>query len=156
MTHWDVCGLGAAGFVLCLDSVGIKPDIKNGLRVAHGEIKWSKPVACNVYIGGPPRPCCLAVAYYATLLLATRATLEYVAPSAPPCPLLLRMHSPTYMTCSLVQRQPLLTPPPFPIHPPPALPCGCAGATMEIVEMVLGGRVNKSLVSLIQQVGAED
>ena len=29
----------------------------------------------------------------------------------------------------------------------------CAAATMEIVEMVLGGRVNKSLVSLIEQNG---
>ncbi len=28
-----------------------------------------------------------------------------------------------------------------------------ADATMEVVEMVLGGRVNKSLVSLIQQAG---
>lgn len=30
-----------------------------------------------------------------------------------------------------------------------------SAATMEIVEMVLGGRVNKSLVSLIQQAGGK-
>ena len=29
----------------------------------------------------------------------------------------------------------------------------CAGATMDVVEMVLGGRVNKGLVTLIQQAG---
>lgn len=36
-------------------------------------------------------------------------------------------------------------------------PCAAlrAAATMEIVEMVLGGRVNKSLVSLIQQAGGK-
>lgn len=33
--------------------------------------------------------------------------------------------------------------------------CCAAAATMEIVEMVLGGRVNKSLVSLIQQAGGK-
>lgn len=37
---------------------------------------------------------------------------------------------------------------PFPAPDP-------AAATMEIVEMVLGGRVNKSLVSLIQQAGGK-
>jgi len=43
------------------------------------------------------------------------------------------------------------------IHPltPSLLPGAAAAATMEVVEMVLGGRVNKSLVSLIQQSGGK-
>lgn len=37
-----------------------------------------------------------------------------------------------------------------PVNPKPA---ACAAATMDVVEMVLGGRVNKGLVTLIQQAG---
>lgn len=38
---------------------------------------------------------------------------------------------------------------------PSLLPGAATAATMEVVEMVLGGRVNKSLVSLIQQSGGK-
>lgn len=40
-------------------------------------------------------------------------------------------------------------------HAHPCLPARGAADTMEVVEMVLGGRVNKSLVSLIQQSGGK-
>lgn len=44
------------------------------------------------------------------------------------------------------------TPAPTLIPPPPF---ACTAPTMDIVEMVLGGRVNKSLVQLIQQAGGQ-
>lgn len=113
---------------LWLGKVGIKPECKNGLRVTDGDGKWTKAKTyCLQDVVLP----LVYPPFHAALLMPSMSRSHQIV---------------TYRSSNWINNSPFAAP----------CPRCCAGATMEIVEMVLGGRVNKSLVSLIQQVGAGD
>jgi hypothetical protein len=110
-----------------LTKLGIEPEFKNGLRVTDGAARGARLEG----VAGAQRPRRDGAA--AADSGRGRRRARRARGSWPPD----RPH------------------PHAPRPPPPRPPSSLPGPTMEVVEMVLGGRVNKSLVSLIEQAGGK-